>query len=397
MTRENIDGVEEADSGQKIWLYAEDSKTLVQSYTTNANGWVNFDLQPEHFAIAYLSGKQWIYQPIEQNPGSLKVVHPYVETLRSGTCPVSQTLHVSTNYAGRLTKTEAHTNHVEWDVTTKLITNVRGAQSFDVKICAARAPVGGFDLWIQTLTEDPTTQAVDPTPYYQTFRDVVWESESNLVFEPQALSTHSLTIIPGAQGISGYDVLVANSNSLTVFEDSFAQGAQNNSVVGDLLLPSGTGDNYTMVVFAQDGNVNSYKITRSLDSLEDQVVQMPDAPFEDLQVDKAQRHVSWAANSTDAFDFYELNVMTRKGPELVLLLNKNITDFTLPELPIELGISQADIGTYSVSSVDYDGIGNLSDWLTLTQSTTITPAQWKQKFHEAEGKVLRFTAYPSNQ
>jgi hypothetical protein len=365
--QENIEGLEVAAANQKVWLYAEDGKTLVTSATTNANGWVDFGLQPERFALGYIVGNQYVYRTISENSGELKVISAFDETVQDETCPVSKTVQIA-NIQGEAF--EAHTNHPEW-VTTL------GEDGKTLTICAARAPVDGkFDLWVTSSAG------------YQQWQDVSWQTAASFSFSPKAPTLTNWSLKPGTSSLLVSTVLITNAKDLTIYSrTTFFDDA-----TSSLDVPNLSGSNYNLVFFGQDQAANSYKIAvpfTSLNALPS--IELPAASIEQLKWKATDQTVSWSNSSSSLVDFFELSVQLDNNVSLVTVLDKGQSSFTVPQIPQVLGRSPGDNSTIVLSSVDFKDYSDLNGWLQATQSPLVTLQEFIDKLHTAEKSATRIT------
>jgi hypothetical protein len=367
-TQENTTGQEVSVANQRVWLYGEDGTTLVKSVITNTNGWADFGAQPERFAIAYQVGKQWIYRTISQNPGEIKVVSPFNETL-NGNCPVSKTVEINAITGSDFS---ARSNHPEWVIT-------RNNNKFT--ICAARAPLDGtFDLWTESSAG------------YQKFAAINWEGESTVTFSPQAPTLSNWSFTPASKPVTVFNVLIKNASQLAVFEQFVPVGDLASTLNKPLNVPKSTGTGYNLVLQALDEEANDYKITRAVDSLTNlPAITLPEASIKTVTWNYADLTATWEANPASDFDFFELNIELRKGLNLVALLDKSQSSFTMPQLPTELESSLGIATTVELASVDFADFSDLDSWLNATQNPAITLDELVLKARSAEDSVTRIT------
>lgn len=377
-----------AAGNQKIWLYAQDGKTLVGSATTNSEGWADLGQQPEQFAIAYKVGNQFIYQGVN-NSGEIKVVTPFNETveldpeLPNGGCPVSKAVTISgipeeepDDFSPEYI--EVRTNHPEWVATL-------GDDRKTVTICAARAPLDGkFDLWLSSKAG------------YQHIQNINWQGAAAFNYAPQAPSLSSWSLSTAAS-LFAANVIITNDDQLAVYNELIydVKGSLNTQ----LAVPKLNGASYHLVLVGQaDSPVAGFKVSRNFTSLSSlPAIDVPAAGIEQLTWDASAQKVTWKTNANANIDFFELevdlgNTQTPSGLVFTTLLDKNQSSFTLPQLPAEI---PAPDGNRSVdlSSVDYQGYNNLSDWLGETQSPLITLQEYIEKRKEAENNATRVILY----
>lgn len=370
---ENAAGAEVAAANQRVWLYAEDGVTLIKAATTNANGWVDFGAQPEHFAIAYEVGKQLVYQEISQNPGEVKIVTPFDETVEldvDRNC-TDQSVKKTILISGIAEDTDfiARTNHPEW--VTKL-----GPDGKTLTICAARAPADGkFDLWLVSSAG------------YQLQQNLNWQGASNIAFSPVAPALSNWSITPTTYPILAYNLAITDGKQLPIFDKTEYNISETTTIKLD--LPRLTGA-YTMQVFARDYGNFSYKITKPLDSLNAiPTLDLPAPSFDAIKWSVGDQRVSWTAKAPSEFDFYELSIQLDNGAHLVTMLDKGRTSFKVPQLPV--GFSATRDNFVDLSSVDYRDFSNLVGWQDATQSPLISLEEFVAKVHSAESNSTRVT------
>lgn len=372
--QENVAGLEVAAANQKVWLYAEDGKTLVTSATTNANGWVDFGLQPEHFAIAYKVGNQFIYQGISANPGEFKVISPFDETveldsdLPTGGCQVSKAIQINAVNGDNF---EARTNHPEWISTL-------GEDGKTLTICAARAPIDGkFDLWLTSSAG------------YQQVEDVSWQGTTNLTFSPQATTLREWSLNLGTSTLFAANVVISNPEQLAIYSSV----TYNLESWDKLDVPRLNDSSYSLVFFGRDYKSIGYKVAHTFTSLSAiPSINLPAASIEQLTWNATQQTVTWDTNPSSTVDFFELSVqLSGTRLSLVTMVDKNQTSFTVPQLPQELGGSPDDHSTVELASVDFQSYNNLNDWLSATQTPLITLHEFIEKLRDAEKSATRIT------
>lgn len=373
---ENAAGAEVAAANQRVWLYAEDGVTLIKAATTNANGWVDFGAQPEHFAIAYEVGKQLVYQGIGQNPGEIKIVTPFNETVEldeNGNCQ-DQSVKKTILISGIAEDTDftARTNHPEW--VTKL-----GSDGKTLTICAARAPTDGkFDLWLVSSAG------------YQHQAGINWQGAANLTFSPAAPALNSWTLTPGTSGLVTSTILISDSKQLAVFDLSLDRVEMPTTV--QLALPRITATDLTMKVLAADNSGMMFTLTQPLSSLSTiPSVSIPAPSFHSLKWNATNGLVTWTTNPSSEVDFFELGVQLDDGnTTLVTLVAKGQSSFKMPQLPNGFSAKEAS-NWVDLSSVDYKDYSNVEGWQDATQSPLITLEEFIAKLHSAERNVTRTT------
>jgi len=370
-----VSGAEVAAANQKVWLYAQDGKTLVGSATTNSEGWADLGQQPEQFAIGYKVGDQFIYQGVDASTGELKVITPFNEAveldtdLPNGGCTVSKAVALNgvpeeepDDFDPELI--EVRTNHPEWVAKLNKERNT-------ITICAARAPLDGkFDLLISSKAG------------YQYAPNISWQGAASLVYSPQAPSQSSWSLNSDAP-IVRVNPAITTADQLTIYSESLYQ-----EETTQLAIPRLSGNSFTLSGFATYGvGVGGrFEFARPFTSLSElPSVTVPAPSISDLKWNADQRVVSWSLNSSANVDFFELSV-DLGSTKFVTQVEKGKTSFTLPQLPA--GIPTPDANDYvALRSVDYVNYNNLGEWLSETQSPLLTLPEFIEKLRAAEGNV----------
>ncbi|MEY4589755.1 MAG: hypothetical protein RL497_1831, partial [Pseudomonadota bacterium] len=192
--------------------------------------------------------------------------------------------------------------------------------------------------------------------------------------------------------VTVFNVLIKNASQLAVFEQFVPVGDLASTLNKPLNVPKSTGTGYNLVLQALDEEANDYKITRAVDSLTNlPAITLPEASIKTVTWNYADLTATWEANPASDFDFFELNIELRKGLNLVALLDKSQSSFTMPQLPTELESSLGIATTVELASVDFADFSDLDSWLNATQNPAITLDELVLKARSAEDSVTRIT------
>lgn len=325
-------------------------------------------MQPERFAVAYQVGSKLFYQTITQNPGSLKIVAPFDETIGDGECPVSKTINISGISEEDAFTFEAQTSHPEWITTLE-------EDEKTLTICAKRAPLDGkFDLWLSSSSG------------YQYIENLSWQGASNIIYSPKAPKLVNWTFTPSTPTFAWLQVY--NAKQLAVFEryENYEAGAE----TLQLEFPQLTGSGFSFKIFAQSG-VDSSTYARSLDSINElPAVTLPASAIQRLEWDATNQNISWGTNATADVDFFELSVeLGSSDIELVALLEKGQTSFKVPEIPAAVGTKPVKTSNVLLSAYDYKDYSNLEGWLDTLQNPAVTLEEYIAKTMAADKNFVR--------
>lgn len=368
-----MSGAEVAAANQKVWLYAQDGKTLVGSATTNSEGWADLGQQPEQFAIGYKVGDQFIYQGVDSSTGELKVITPFNEAveldtdLPDGGCTVSKAVTLNgvpeeepDDFDPELI--EVRTNHPEWVATL-------GADRKTITICAARAPLDGkFDLLISSKAG------------YQYAPNISWQGAANLVYSPQATSLSSWTLSSEAP-LFAVNPVITTADQLAIYSEIVSADK-----ASQLAIPRLSGNSFTFSAIIVPESGGTYKFARPITSLSSlPSVTVPAPSVSNLEWNADQQVVTWSSNSSADVDFFELSI-DLGNVHFVTWVEKGKTSFTLPQLPAGFPIPDEN-RFVELRSVDYVNYNNLGEWLSETQSPLLTLPEFIEKLRAAEGNV----------